>query len=92
VKEIRNLYFPVNINPTIVLQWKNIKGNTTQQINQVTSSRMCDDMEPPSPDEILSNGWIIGFRGVQDGVSKQHPTLNLRTNTNSSTTACKSAK
>jgi len=31
VKEIRNLYFPVNINPPIVLQWKDIKGNTTQQ-------------------------------------------------------------
>ena len=75
VKEIRNLYSPVNINPPIVLQWKDIKGNTTQQINQVTSTRRCDDTEPPSPDEIRSNGWIIGVRSVQDEESEQHATL-----------------
>jgi len=28
-------------------------------------------MEPLSPDEMGSNGWIIGVRGIQDDESKQ---------------------
>jgi hypothetical protein len=35
---------------------------------------MCDDTEPLSPDEIRSNGWNIGIRGVQDEESEQHST------------------
>jgi hypothetical protein len=75
VKVIKNLYFPLNTNPPIVLQWKDVKENTTQQVNPVTSIRICGDAEPPSPVEIRSSGWIIGVRGVQDEESKQHPTL-----------------
>ena len=36
---------------------------------------MCDDKKLPSPDEIRSNGWIIGVRSVQDEESEQHSTL-----------------
>jgi len=28
-------------------------------------------METPSPDEMRSNGWTIGFRAIQDDESKQ---------------------
>ena len=75
VREIRNLYLPLNLKPPIVLQWNEIKKNTTQQVNPATSMRMCGDTEPPSPDEMQTSGWIIGVRGAQDEESNQHPNL-----------------
>jgi hypothetical protein len=75
VKEIRNVYCPLKKNPPIVIKWKDIKRNTTQQANQATSTKMDDEMEPPGPDEKRSDGWIRRTRGDKDEEeSKQHPT------------------
>ena len=62
VKEIRNLHRPLQINPPTVIQWKVDEENITQPIDLSTSIRTCDDMEPPSTDEMRSNGWIIGVK------------------------------
>ena len=77
VKEIRNLYLPPNIHPPIVLQWKDIKKNTTHHINPAAPIKMYEDVELPSPDVTPNSGWLIGVRSVQEEEeSKQHPTLN----------------
>ena len=77
VKEIRNLYLPPNIHPPIVLQWKDIKKNTTHRINPAAPIQMCEVVELPRPDVTPNSGWIIEVRGVQEEEeSKQHPTLN----------------
>ena len=77
VKEIRDLYLPPNIHPPIVLQWKDIKKNTTHRINPAAPIQMCEVVELPRPDVTPNSGWIIGVRGVQEEEeSKQHPTLN----------------
>ena len=34
VKKIKNFYFPHNITPPIVLQWKEANENTTEQVSQ----------------------------------------------------------
>ena len=74
VEVIRNLYFPCNTNPPLALQGKDGKENIIQQVNPATSIKMSGDMEPPSPDEKINSGRIIGVRGVQDDESKQHQT------------------
>jgi hypothetical protein len=74
-KEIRNSCLPLNINPPIVLKWKNIKENITQQTDPATVIRRCDETKPPSPEVERSNSWMIGNRCTQDEDPKQHSTL-----------------
>jgi hypothetical protein len=75
VKEIRNLHLPPNLTPPIALQWKDINKNTTQQFNQATSIRACDDAEPSSPGDVWDSDWNIVERGAQDVESTNHQTL-----------------
>jgi hypothetical protein len=82
VEVIRNLYFPCNTNPPLALQGKDGKENIIQQVNPATSIRMSGDMEPPSPDEKINSGRIIGV-GVckmvnQNSTKPQQQNLKMK--------------
>jgi type III secretion system FlhB-like substrate exporter len=47
IKEIKNLYLPLNSDPPIVLQWKDSNENTIQQVNPATAIMVCSATRNP---------------------------------------------
>ena len=71
VKEIRKSHHSLKSNPPIVVHWKVIEEETTQQTISGTYTRIYDSTDPLSPGESRRNGRRMEDKGGQADELKQ---------------------
>ena len=71
VKEVRKSHYSLKSNPPIVVHWKVIEEETTQQTISGTPTRIHDSTDPLSPEESRRNGRRMEDKGGQADELKQ---------------------